>query len=232
MRDILLQSSTWGTVLTLAVYALFFCLQRKTKKVWCNPLLMSTVLIGAFLLAARIPYRDYKSSSAVISWLLLPATVSLALPMHEQWNLLRKNWPAVLLGILAGVVTSLLCIVLLYVLFHLDASVAASLLPKSVTTAVGSDISAALDGIPALTVIVIILTGIAGNLMAPWLCRLFRLKHPVARGIAIGSCSHAIGTARAIEMGETEGAMSSLAIVLAGVLTAFLAPAAARLFLH
>lgn len=227
MIDVLVHSSTWGTVLTVACFGLFFLLQRKIRKIWCNPLLMSSIVIGAFLLISHIPYENYKSSSSVLSWLLLPATVSLALPMFEQWSLLKKNWPAILGGIAAGVVTSLLCTVLLSVFFRLDRTVAVSVLPKSVTTAIGSDVSAALDGIPALTVVLIILTGIFGNMAAPWLCRHLRLKNAVSRGVAIGTASHAIGTTRAIEMGETEGAMSSLAIAVAGILTAFLAPLAA-----
>ena len=227
MHDLLIHSSTWGTVLTIACFGLFFLLQRKIKQIWCNPLLMSSIVIGVFLLVNQIPYENYKNTSSLLSWLLLPATVSLAVPMYEQWKLLKKNWLAVFSGITAGVITSLLCIILLSLFFRLDRSVAVSLLPKSVTTAIGSDVSAALDGIPALTVVLIIITGIVGNLTAPWLCRHLHIHHAISRGIAIGTSSHAIGTVRAIEMGETEGAMSSLAIVMAGVLTAFLAPVAA-----
>ena len=229
MTEFLSNSSTWGAVLTVVCFCLFFLLQKCLRAAWCNPLLLSCILIGAFLLTGQIPYAEYTRTSSFLSWLLLPATVSLAIPLYEQWEPLRKNLPAILCGIAAGVCTSLVCTLLLARLFRLDAEIAVSILPKSVTTAIGADVSRELGGIPALTVVLIILTGIVGNMTAPALCRLFRLKSPVARGIAIGSASHAIGTAKALELGEVEGAMSSLSIAVSGVLTAFLCPLAASL---
>lgn len=229
MRDLLAASSSWGTVLTISCFGLFFLLQKRVKKAWCNPLLFASVFIGALLLVSGIPYAQYRETSSVLSWLLLPATVSLAIPLYEQWHLLKTHWRAILCGICSGVATSLLCVILLARLFRLDSALAISLLPKSVTTAIGADVSAELGGIPALTVVVIILTGIVGNMLAPFLCRTFGLSHAVARGIAIGTASHAIGTTRALEMGEIEGAMSGLAIAVAGIMTAFLMPLAAKL---
>lgn len=229
MSELLTGSATWGTFLTVGCFGLFFLLQKKVKKAWCNPLLFSSILIGALLLLGNIPYAQYKETSSILSWLLLPATVSLAIPLYEQWALLKKHWLAILCGIGAGVITSLVCVVVLAKLFHLDTALAVSLLPKSVTTAIGADVSAELGGIPALTVVVIILTGIVGNMLAPFLCRAFGLRSAVARGIAIGTASHAIGTTKALEMGEVEGAMSGLAIAVAGIMTAVLVPLAARL---
>ncbi len=164
-----------------------------------------------------------------MSWLLLPATVSLAVPLYEQWEALRDNAAAILSGIAAGVAVSLGAILLLAWAFHLDRAAAASLLPKSVTTAIGADVSGELGGVPALATAVIILTGIFGNLAAQAVCRLFRITDPVAKGVGIGSAAHAIGTARALEMGPVEGAMSSLSIAVAGILTALLCPLAVNL---
>ena len=229
MIDFLNTSAVWGTVLTLAAFALGTFLHRKTKAAWCNPLLWGSIFVIIVLCALKIPYPDYKASASVLSYLLLPATVSLAVPLYEQWELLKKNVLAILAGIAAGVVTSLGSILLLAWLFRLDGACAVSLLPKSVTTAIGVDVSTELGGIPALTTAVIILTGITGNLLAVSLCRLLGITNPIARGIAIGTSSHAVGTSKALEIGQVEGAMSSLSIAVAGILTAVLCPMVVRL---
>lgn len=229
MIDFLNTSAVWGTALTLAAFALGTFLHRKTKAAWCNPLLWGSIFVIIVLSGLKIPYPDYKGSSAPLTYLLFPATVSLAVPLYEQWELLKKNVLAILAGIAAGVVTSVGSILLLAWLFWLDAASAVSLLPKSVTTAIGVDVSTELGGIPALTTAVIILTGIVGNLLAVSLCKLLRITNPIARGIAIGTSSHAIGTSKALEIGQVEGAMSSLSIAVAGILTAILCPAAVNL---
>ena len=229
MHDFLCISSVWGTVLTVSCFALCFLVQKRIKKAWCNPLMLSTILVGAFLLLEKIPYSLYRESSSLLSWLLLPATVSLAIPLFEQWELLKKNWAAILCGICAGVITSLLCAVVLAKCFSLPTEVAVSMLPKSVTTAIGADLSAELGGIPSLSIVLIISTGIMGNILAPSVCRWLKLRSPVARGVAIGTAAHAIGTTKAMEMGDIEGAMSGLAIAVAGILTAVLMPLAVKL---
>ena len=229
MIDFLNTSAVWGTALTLAAFALGTFLHRKTKAAWCNPLLWGSIFVIIVLSVLKIPYPDYKDSAAPLTYLLFPATVSLAVPLYEQWELLKKNVLAILAGIAAGVVTSVGSILLLAWLFRLDAASAVSLLPKSVTTAIGVDVSTELGGIPALTTAVIILTGIVGNLLAVSLCKLLRITNPIARGIAIGTSSHAIGTSKALEIGQVEGAMSSLSIAVAGILTAILCPAAVNL---
>ena len=229
MSEVLTQGAVWGALLTLGAYALGAFLQRKTGRAWCNPLLLATLFVVLFLRLCEIPYPDYQASAGPVSYLLLPATVSLAVPLHEQWEALRKNAAAILSGIGAGVLVSLGAILALAWAFHLDRAAAVSLLPKSVTTAIGVDVSGELGGIPALTTAVIILTGIFGNLTAQAVCRLFHVTDPVARGVGIGSAAHAIGTTRALEMGPVEGAMSSLSIAVAGILTAALCPLAAGL---
>ena len=229
MIDFLNTSAVWGAALTLAAFALGTFLHRKTKAAWCNPLLWGSIFVIIVLSVLKTPYPDYKGSSAPLTYLLFPATVSLAVPLYEQWELLKKNVLAIVAGIAAGVVTSIGSVLLLAWLFRLDAASAVSLLPKSVTTAIGVDVSTELGGIPALTTAVIILTGIIGNLLAVSLCKLLRITNPIARGIAIGTSSHAIGTSKALEIGQIEGAMSSLSIAVAGILTAILCPAVVNL---
>ena len=226
MTELLTQGTVWGVLLTFGAYALGMFFQRKTGQAWCNPLLLGSLFVILFLRLCGISYPDYQASAAPVSYLLLPATVSLAVPLYEQWEALRKNAAAILSGIGAGVLVSLGAILALAWVFRLDRASAVSLLPKSVTTAIGVDVSSELGGIPALTTAVIILTGIFGNLAAQAVCRIFRITDPVAKGVGIGSASHAIGTAKALEMGPVEGAMSSLSIAVSGILTAVLCPLA------
>lgn len=228
-REFLQASAVWGVLLSVAAFALGSWINRRTGKAWCNPLLLGGAFVIVFLTVFGIPYAEYRQSAAPVSYLLLPATVSLAIPLYEQWALLQRNAAAILMGILAGVLTSLGSITAMAWLLRLERAHAVSLLPKSVTTAIGMDVAAQLGGLASLCGAVIILTGIVGNLIAEGLCRLCRIRDPMARGIAIGTASHAIGTSKALQMGEVEGAMSGLAIAVAGVLTAVLAPVFAGL---
>ncbi|MCI9609481.1 MAG: LrgB family protein [Oscillibacter sp.] len=229
MAELLTQGAAWGVLLTLGAFALGTFLQKKTGRAWCNPLLLGSVFVILFLRLSGISCPDYQASAGPVSWLLLPATISLAAPLYEQWEALRKNAAAILTGIAAGVAVSVGAILILAWAFHLDRAAAVSLLPKSVTTAIGADVSGELGGIPTLTTAVIILTGIFGNLTAPAICKLFRITEPAAKGVGIGSAAHAIGTARALEIGPVEGAMSSLSIAVAGILTALFCPLAVNL---
>ena len=231
MAEFLASSAVWGVALTIGGFALGTLINRKTGKAWCNPLLLGSLFVILLLSCLNVPYPEYKASASPLSYLLLPATVSLAIPLYEKWELLKSNLIAILVGILSGVLTSLGSVTMLALLLQLDAAQAVTLLPKSVTTAIGMDIADTLGGIPSLAGAVIILTGITGNLTAQWLCRVLNITDPLARGIGIGTASHAIGTAKALELGEVEGAMSSLAVALAGVITAFLAPVFANLYL-
>lgn len=231
MAEFLSSSAVWGVVLTIGAFALGTLINRMAEKAWCNPLLLGSIFVIQLLSLLKIPYPEYKASAVPLSYVLLPATVSLAIPLYEKWELLKSNVAAIFAGVLAGVLTSLCSIAALALLLKLDTAQAATLLPKSVTTAIGMDVAAALGGIPSLAGAVIILTGITGNLTAQWLCRALNITDPIAKGIAIGSASHAIGTAKALEIGQVEGAMSSLAVALAGVITAFLAPVFANLWL-
>lgn len=224
MMEFFSDSAVWAVLLTIMAYGVGTFLQSKVKKAWCNPLLIACLVMILFLSLCGISYQDYKEDAQLISYLLLPATVSLAIPLYEQWTLLKKNVAAILCGIGAGAVTSVVCIVALAWVFRLEPEIAVSLMPKSVTTAIGTDVSVELGGVAALTAGVIILTGILGNLMAVGVCRCFKITDPIAKGVAIGTASHAIGTSKALELGPVEGAMSSLAIAVAGIMTAVICP--------
>jgi len=227
--ELLNSSTAWGCALTIGAYGLGVMIQRKTGKAIMNPLLIGSLTAILVLSLLKIPYADYSAGSYPIRYLLLPATVALAIPLYEKLELLKKNLAAILAGTVAGVLTSLGSIVVLAFVLRLSREQAVTLLPKSVTTAIGMDVAGTLGGMVALASAVIVLTGIMGNLTAEWLCKVCKIEEPLARGIAIGTSSHAIGTSRAIEMGEVEGAMSGLAIAVAGILTAVLAPVAAGL---
>ena len=229
LNEFLQTSSMWGVGLTLGAFALGTLVNRVTKKAVFNPLLLGSLAVIGVLTLLRIPYAAYQASAAPVSWLLLPATVSLAVPLYEKWDLLRRNAKAILAGIAAGTLTSLASVLLIAWAMGLDHAQFVTLLPKSVTTAISMDVSAELGGIASLTGAVVILTGIVGSLFGEGLFRLLRITDPMAKGVAMGTAAHAIGTSRALEMGETEGAMSGLSIAVAGIMTAILAPVFAGL---
>lgn len=212
-----------GVFISLGSYFLGMYIKKRLKLAIFNPLLLAIVFTIVFLLAARMPYAVYYQGAKYLSYLLTPATVCLAIPLYEQVEPLKGNLKAIAAGICTGVLTSLVCVLLLALLLGFDHQEYVTFLPKSITTAIGMDVSEELGGYVAVTVAVIIITGIMGNMLAEPVCRLFRITEPVAKGIAIGSASHAIGTTKAMEMGQLEGAMSSLSIALSGVLTVFAA---------
>lgn len=219
MKELLTESVFFGVVITLLMYELGTWMKKKWKHAIFNPLLIAVVAIILFLLVFDIDYRVYEEGAKYISYLLTPATVCLAVPLYEQFELLKKNVKAVLLGIASGVLTSVTCILVLALLFHFEHAQYVTLLPKSITTAIGMGISEELGGYVTITVAVIVVTGVFGYIMADTILKIFHIEEPIAKGVAIGSASHAAGTARAMEMGEVEGAMSSLSIAVAGLLT-------------
>lgn len=213
------QSVFFGVSLSLAAYGLGVVLQKRFRLALFNPLLIAVVVTIAVLLSAHIDYDIYYEGAKYLSYLLTPATVCLAVPLYEKLALLRRNWKAILAGIASGVLTTLMSVLVLSRAFSLTHEEYVTLLPKSITTAIGMGVSEELGGYVTLTVAMIIVTGILGNVTAVAVCRLFRITEPIARGVAIGSSAHALGTAKAIEIGEVEGAMSGLSIVVAGLLT-------------
>ncbi len=214
-----MQSPFFGVTLTVAAYWAGSKIQKKTGLVICNSMILAVLMIIAVLSVFHIPYESYNVGGSIINLFLGPTTVCLAVTIYSKIDLLKKNWLPILVGCAAGTATSVLSIWGICRLFRLDSTLTASLLPKSVTTPIASAISEGHGGIVSITVVVVIITGMVGNLCAPAMVKLFRVKDPVAAGLGIGACSHAIGTAKALELGETEGAMSSLAIGLCGVLT-------------
>ena len=219
MTEFFAESVYFGAVISILAYALGNAIQKKWKFAIFNPLLIAIFLVIAVLLVLGVEYEDYNRGADYITWFLTPATVCFAVPLYEQYERLKKNWRGLLVGSVAGVVSCLLSILLLSMLFRLSHEQYVSLLPKSITTAIGIALSGELGGIPTLTVASIMVTGLFGNIVARAVCRLFRIKEPAAVGLAIGAASHAIGTVRAREIGEEEGAISGLAIVICGILT-------------
>lgn len=219
MPEFAASSVFFGVFVTLAAYFLGLKVRQKTGLAIMNPLLIAIALVMLLLGALHIDYAAYNQSARLVSSLLTPATVCLAVPLYEQLHLLKRHKAAILTGVLSGVLTSLICVLALAVLFKLDHAAYVTLLPKSITTAIGMGVSEQLGGHVSITVAIIIITGVIGNMIAESVCKAFHITEPIARGIAIGTASHAIGTTRAMELGEVEGAMSSLSIVVAGVLT-------------
>lgn len=224
MRDALAVSSYFGAVLSIGAYAAGMWLKKKTNLAVCNPLLIAAAIIVPVLLLTGISYDEYMKGAQCISYLLTPATVCLAIPLYKQLALLKRNKAAVFCGIASGVAANALTIFVLCILFRLEHVHYVTLLPKSITTAIGMGVSEEAGGIVTLTVVSIIITGVSGVIMCEKLFKLFRLEEPIARGLALGNGAHAIGTAKALELGEVEGAMSSLAIAVAGLMTVVVVP--------
>lgn len=219
MNEIFRNSVYFGVMISLLSYGLGSVLKKKFKLAIFNPLLISILFILGFLVLFDIDYEAYNNGGKYISFFLTPATVCLAIPLYEQLELLKKNFVAIFCGIFSGVLSSMGTIFLLSYLFKLNHKEYVTLLPKSITTAIGMGVSQELNGYVPITVAVIVITGIIGNIFTETVCKIFKITNPIAKGIAIGTSSHALGTAKAIELGEVEGAMSSLSIVVSGILT-------------
>ena len=219
MSDFFETSVFAGVTVSLIAYFVGMFLKKKLKLAIFNPLLVSIIFTIIVLVMSKADYKVYNEGAKYLSWFLTPATVCLAIPLYEQWQLLKKNYKAVIVGITSGVLTSLLTVFVLSLVMNLDHAQYVTLLPKSITTAIGMGLSEELGGYVTITVAVIVITGVLGNIFGELICKLFRIEEPIAKGLALGSASHAIGTAKAMEMGEIEGAMSSLSIAVAGILT-------------
>lgn len=219
MNEFFQNSLFFGAAISLLAYEAALLLKKKFRLAILNPLLISVIAVIAINLILHVDYEAYQASGQYLSYLLTPATVCLAVPLYEQLSLLKKNWKAVACGILSGVLASMGGVLVLSKIFGLSHEQYVTLLPKSITTAIGMGISEELGGIVTITVAVIIITGILGNVIADFVFKAFRIQEPVAKGLALGNSAHAIGTAKAMELGAVEGAMSSLAIAVAGLLT-------------
>lgn len=219
MAEYLKMSVYFGMILSIASYVAGMKLQKKYKSALFNPLLIAIVVSIVVIKALHVDYDTYNASAKYLSYLLTPATVALAVPLYRQVALLKEHFAAVMLGILSGVLASLGSILVMAYLFGLGHREYVTLLPKSITTAIGMGVSEELGGIATITVAVIVVTGVLGNVIAEQVCKVFRITHPISVGLAIGTSSHGAGTAKAMELGEIQGAMSSLSIVVAGIMT-------------
>ncbi|MBQ3274032.1 MAG: LrgB family protein [Christensenellaceae bacterium] len=218
-----LHSPYFGLAITLAAYTAGTAINRKTRIAVLNPVIISLFIILAVLFIFRIDYETYYEGGQYINMLLIPATVCLAVPIYNKRELLKKNLVPILAGCAVGAVVCIVCVVLLCRAFGIDGAAAKSLIPKSITTPFGMSVSETIGGMPSLTVICIIITGITGAVTAPYLAKLFRINDDIAEGIAIGTSSHVLGTGKALEMSETHGAMSGLAVPITGVITVIIA---------
>ncbi len=223
MAEFMQNSAYAGVTISLISYAIGAKLKRKFGFGFLNPLLISIIVTIIVLVGCNVSYETYNEGAKYLSWLLTPATVCLAIPLYEEWELLKNNAKAVLLGVLAGVITSLVTVFVLSKMMGLSHANYVTLLPKSITTAIGMGVSEELGGYVTITVAVIVITGVLGNIFGELICKIFRIKEPISKGLALGTAAHAIGTAKAMELGDVEGAMSSLSIAVAGVITVVLA---------
>ena len=229
MAEFFQELSLFPLVLTLSAFQFGRWCQKKGKHPLLNPLLIAVLVVIGVLLLLGFDLERYQTGMKSISWLLTPATVCLALPLYQQIKVLKKDLAAIFAGIIAGTVSCLGFIVLFGALFRLDGAITVSLLPKSITTAIAIVLSENNGGMVALTSAAILITGLIGNAAGPVLCKLFHFRNPIAQGVAIGTAAHALGTVRATEMGAVQGAVSSLSLVVAGVLTVILFPLACML---
>ncbi len=224
MADFLTGLPLFCLALTVGAFQIGLWCQKKTGLALCNPILIGASLVICVLLSTGIDPEVYQSGTSGLSWLLTPATICLAVPLYRQLKILKKNIPAIVAGVAAGTVVSLGSIFLMCLLFRLDRQITVSLLPKSITTARGIVLSEDNGGIPALTSVIILITGILGNLTGSFLCKLLKLTDPISKGVAFGTASHLIGTSKATEIDPLAGAVSSLSLVVSGILTALIFP--------
>ncbi|MDE6025387.1 MAG: LrgB family protein [Lachnospiraceae bacterium] len=224
MAVILSDSLFFGMTVSLLCYGVGLFIKDRTKLAIANPILIGFLLVVCILKLFHISYDSYMNGAKYLSYLLTPATVCLAVPLYEKLKLLRDNIIAIFLGIVAAIATNVLVVWLLCIAFTLDETIFATFIPKSITTAIGMVVSQETGGIETITVALICITGIVGNIVAEIVCKLCKIDEPIAKGIAIGSSSHVLGTAKAVEMGDTEGAMSGLAVAVSGILTVIVAP--------
>ena len=224
MNALFESSLYFGVFISLAAYGVGVWLKKMTGWSLMNPLFVAIVLVIASISLLGISYDTYNCGAHIITYLLTPSTICLAVPLYQQIDLLKHNKRAVVAGVVSGVFSSLIIIWVLSLLFRLDHTSYVTFLPKSITTAIGIGVTEELGGYVSISVAVIIITGVLGSMIAEKWLKWLHITEPIARGIALGSASHAIGTAKAMELGPVEGSMSSLSIVVCGICTVIAAP--------
>lgn len=220
----LVNNPLFGILLTLFAFEIGMTIYKKTKIPLLNPLLIAIALVIAVLVSCHISFETYNIGGNFINAFLGPATVILAVPLYKQLQLLKNHFVPIMTGIIVGSFASMCCVIIMGYFLGVNHELIASLVPKSVTTPIGVEVASGLGGIPSITVIAVIITGITGAIIAPMVCKLLKIDHEVAMGVSMGTAAHAVGTTKALEIGETHGAMSSLSIGVAGLITVFLAP--------
>ncbi len=224
MTEFLSSSASFGLFISLVAFWIASWIYKKTKFVLFAPLLVSCSLVIVALVLLKVPYDSYLEGAKFLYYLMTPVTVALAIPLYRQFQKLKDNALAILLGIISGILANGFFVFAMCWIFHVGHTEYVSLLPKSITTAVGIALSEQYEGIQSVTVLMISVAGNLGNIFAILFCRIFKISEPVAKGIACGTSAHAMGTAKALEMGEVEGAMSGLSIAVCGVLTVVFLP--------
>ena len=224
MDSIVQSSAYFGFFITLFGYWVSTQIAKRMRSTLCNPLLLTIIFIIAFLKLADISYASYDNGAKYINYFLTPSTVCLAVPLYRQLKLLKEYAGAILISIMSGTAACAIMVFGLAKLFLLENSIYASLVPKSITTAIALGMSEELGGLSAVTVMAVFVTGILGAVIANTVFKIFKIEDPVAQGLAMGTASHAIGTSKALELGEIQAAMSSLAIAVTGILTVIVGP--------
>ncbi|CCQ92769.1 Antiholin-like protein LrgB [[Clostridium] ultunense Esp] len=219
-----LDTPLFGMTLSIVAFIIGIFINKKSKIAVFNPLLLSAIIIIGFLLYFDIDYETYNKGGSIISFFIAPATVVLAVPLYKNIKLLRERWFSILIGITVGNLAGLFTIFILSKFLEIDHTIMISMLPKSTTSAISMEIAEQIGGIPALAVAFTSVAGIGGNFIGEYILRLFKINDKVSKGVALGTASHALGTAKAIEIGDTEGALASLSIGVAGVISVFLIP--------
>ena len=224
MKELLFDNAFFGIFISLIAFKIGKDIFNRFKWTILNPIFVALILIFIFMEVFDIPTSYYNKGGDILGFFIAPATVCLAIPLYKELGTLKKHYKVILAGALIGSITAILSVIFLGKLLGIQDIILLSFVPKSITTPIGIEVSKLLGGIPAITVFAIMVTGIAGNIFAPFMLKLFRIENAVAKGLGIGISSHAVGTSKAIEMGEVEGAMSALSIVIAGIITIFIAP--------
>lgn len=219
MNQLFASSVTIGVIMNVFIYMAIDKIHKKINNPLCNPLILTAAIIIVFLVVFDVEYESYQSSAKYLDYLLTPTTVCLAIPLYQKLHVLKANYKAILVGVFTGILVGLFTILGLAILFGLSHQDYITLLPKSVTTAIAIGIIDELGGGVSITIAAITITGMLGNVASEKMCKIFKIEEPVAVGVAIGTCSHALGTAKAMELGKVQGAMSSLALVIAGIIT-------------
>ena len=225
MNELLINKPIISIAATVIVYVISFYVSKYIKLPILPPIILSISIVSILIIILDIDYQAYNSGAKFLTYLITPATICLAIPIYRKRDVLQKNYSTILISICVGIISG--CVstfILVTYVFKLNSILLGSLLTKSITTPIAIEITENLGGIRSLAIVAVILSGISGGIAGPFICKIFNINSPFSKGIALGTASHAFGTIKALEIGETEGAMSSLALVVAGIISIVLIP--------